>query len=127
MRRLALSCLLATLAACGDAGQTLVVRASIDGQWQIDARARIAGGLAVFECLHSASKRCYFTLFGKACASGGNSSTRCSVEVLEHFSLAVDARRAIKGLSDFRMCVSHRPGQVRPDCSFVESDAVARQ
>ena len=121
MRTLALSCLLALavpLAACDPAGQTLVVRTKANGQWQVDARARIGGGVAVFECLHSASNRCYYTLFGRGCASAGEDSTQCSAKVLEHFSLAVDSSRALKGLSDFRLCVSHRPGQVRPDCSL---------
>ncbi len=126
MRPLALSCLLAALAACSNGGQTYIVRSKADGQWQINARARVVGGLAVFECLHSASNRCWFTLFGKGCASGGGSSTQCSVEVLEHFSLSVDSRRALQGLSDFRMCVSNRPGQMRPDCSFEgDTGAVA--
>ena len=127
MRPLALSCLLAIavpLAACDPAGQTLVVRTKVNGQWQVDARARIGGGIAVFECLHSASNRCYYTLFGKGCASGGEDSTQCSARLLEHFSLAVDSSRAIEGLDDFRLCVSHRPGQVRPDCR-LDTDAGA--
>ena len=127
MRTLALSCLLALavpLAACDHAGQTLVVRTKANGQWQVDARARIGGGIAVFECLHSASNRCYYTLFGRGCASGGEDSTQCSARLLEHFSLAVDSSRALEGLSDFRLCVSHRPGQLRPDCS-LEDDATA--
>ena len=126
MRTSALSCLISTLvalAACTPADQVLVVRSKADGAWQIDARARISGGLAVFECLHSASRNCYFTLFGKGCASGGGSTTRCSAKVLEHFSLTVDTRRALQGLSDFRMCVSHRPRQMRPDCSFADAAA----
>lgn len=118
MRNLALSCLLALLAACDPAGQTFAIRAKADGVWQIDARARVGGGIAEFECLHSASNRCYYTLFGRGCASAGEDSTQCSAKVLEHFSLAVDSSRALKGLSDFRLCVSHRPGQVRPDCSL---------
>lgn len=128
MRTPALSCLLATLftvAACVP-GQTVVVRTKDDGRWQVEARARIVGGIAAFECLHSASNRCYFTLFQRGCASDDGSSTQCSATVLEHFSLAVDTNRALQGLSDFRMCVSHRPGQARPDCSFEERTAVAR-
>lgn len=128
MRTPALSCLFAalfTVAACAPAGQTLVVRSKEGGRWQVDARVRIVGGIAAFECLHSASNRCYFTLFQQGCASGSGSSTRCSATVLEHFSLAVDTRRALHGLSDFRMCVSHRPGQVRPDCSLDDGGAVA--
>ncbi len=128
MRPLVLSCLLAVVAACSNGGQTYIVRSKANGQWQIDARARVAGGLAVFECLHSASNRCWFTLFGKGCASGGNSTTRCSAKALGHFSLTVDSRRALRGLSDFTMCVSHRPGQMRPDCSFEDAAApVARR
>jgi hypothetical protein len=122
MRNLALSCLLAFLAACDHAGQTFAIRAEVDGVWQIDARARVGGGIAVFECLHSASNRCYYTLFAKGCAAADGSTTQCSGKVLEHFSLAVNSRRSLHGRSDFRMCVSHRPGQMRPDCSF-EDDA----
>ena len=120
MRNLALSSMLAVLAACDHAGQTVVVRAKIDGAWQIDARARVGNGIAAFECLHSASSRCYYTLFAKECTSPGSGSTRCSAKALERFSLAVDSRRALSGLADFRMCVSHRPGQMRPDCSLEE-------
>lgn len=130
MRTSALSCLfsaLVALAACTPADQVLVVRAKANGAWQVDARARIAGGIATFECLHSASRNCYFTLFDAGCASGSDSTTQCSAKVLEHFSLAVDTRRALQGLSDFRMCVSHRPGQARPDCSLEGDHAqVAR-
>ncbi|HEX2082750.1 MAG TPA: hypothetical protein VHF86_04610, partial [Xanthomonadaceae bacterium] len=57
-----------------------------------------------------------------ACATTDSSTTQCGAKVLEHFSLAVDSRRSLQGLSDFRMCVSHRPGQMQPDCSF-EDDA----
>ncbi len=127
MRTSALSCLfsmLAALAACAPADQVLVVRARANGAWQVDARARIAGGIATFECLHSASRNCYFTLFDNGCVAGRDSTTRCSAKVLEQFSLAVDTRRELQGLSEFRMCVSHRPGQVRPDCT-LESDRAA--
>ena len=131
MRTPALCCLLSALvalAACAPADQVLVVRTRADGAWQIDARARIAGGLAVFECLHSASRNCYFTLFDKGCVSGGGCTTRCSAKILERFSLTVDSRRALQGLSDFRRCVSHRPGQMRPDCSFADAAApIARR
>ena len=124
MRNLALSCLLALLAACDPAGQTFAIRAKADGVWQIDARARVGGGIAEFECLHSASNRCYYTLFAKGCAAAEGSTTQCSAKVLAHFSVAVDSRRSLQGLSDFRMCVSHRPGQMRPNCS-LEDDARA--
>jgi hypothetical protein len=127
MRNLVLPCLLALLAACDHAGQTFVIRAKVDGTWQIDARARVGAGIAVFECLHSASNRCHYTLFAKACAAADASTTQCSARVLEHFSLAVGSRRSWHGLSDFRMCVSHRPDQMRPDCSFEDgAQPVAR-
>lgn len=117
--------ILATLSACGPGGQLITVRTARDGALEIDARAKVGGGLAVFECLHSASNRCYFTLFPRGCAPG-DGSTGCSASMLGHFSVAVDGRHAVRGLSAFRMCVSTRPGQLRPDCSLDEADAVAR-
>lgn len=113
-----LSCVL--LAACQPGGQVMTVRSKANGVWQVDARASIADGMAVFECLHSISGRCHFTLFGKGCLSGDDRSTQCSAQVLKHFSLAVDTRASMPGLRDFRMCVSQRAGQVRPDCDPVQ-------
>jgi hypothetical protein len=109
--------LLATLAACDTSGTTIVVRSKSDGEWIIDSRVRINGGIAQFECLHSATRRCHYTLFPAGCTSSSG-STRCSGQALDQFSMAVDSTRALSGLSDFKLCVSHRPGQMRPDCTL---------
>ena len=115
MRLLLLVPLLACLAACNLDGRTVVVRSKVDHMWRIDARVRVADGLAVFECFHSASGRCHYTLFGYCTPMAG--STGCSGKVLEHFSIAVDSREVLHGLSDFKLCVSDRAGQAQPDCS----------
>lgn len=111
--------LLAALAACDTAGTTIVVRSKADGEWIIDSRVRIHGGIASFECLHSATRRCHYTLFPAACTASSG-STRCSGQALDQFSMAVDTTREVRGLSDFKLCVSHRPGQMRPDCTLQE-------
>ena len=123
-----LACLLSAvlLSACQPGGQVLTVRSKANGVWQVDARARVAGGAAVFECLHSISGRCHFTLFGNGCLSGDDHGTQCNAQVLEHFSLAVDSRTSLRGMRDFRMCVSQRPGQVRPDCGPADAPAPRR-
>ena len=120
MRTLVLALpLLAALAACDTAGTTIVVRSKADGEWIIDSRVRIHAGIASFECLHSATRRCHYTLFPAGCTASSG-STRCSGQALDQFSMAVDTTRELRGLSDFKLCVSHRPGQMRPDCTLQE-------
>lgn len=114
----------ATLAACDNA-DTYVVRSKVNGAWQIDARARVADGLATFECRHSASGTCHISLFANDaldavrpvldCATPGDA--RCTAKLLKRFDLAVDTRTALRGLAAFRMCASPDPAPLRPDCT----------
>lgn len=114
-RSIAVLCLASLLAACSPGGRTFVYRTSENGEWRVDARVRVANDIADFECRHSLSGRCHYTLFGSCDAGAG---VACEGKVLQSFSVAVGGHRRIAGLSDFRLCVSERAGQLRPDCSL---------
>lgn len=128
MRFLMLATLAALLASCSSS-DSYVVRSKVNGHWQIDARAHVDAGVATFECVHSASGSCHFSLFepladGKAprmreCISP-QASTACSARVLASFSVAVDAHLQRRLPRTFRLCASHRPEAVRPDCKPLE-------
>lgn len=117
MRNLtATACLLSLLlTACSRDGQTIVVRSKVNGDWRIDSTVRIDNGIVHFECLHSASGRCHYTLFSGCTQVAGSAS--CNGKLLQHFSIAVDTQRTIEGLSDFKLCVSHLADPMRPDCT----------
>lgn len=114
-RSIALLCLTFLLAACSPGTRTFVYRASENGEWRIDARIKVANGIADFECRHSFSGRCHYTLFGDCEASAG---VDCEGKVLQRFSLAVDAHRRIAVLPDLRLCVSDRADQSDPVCNL---------
>ena len=122
MRNLiAIACLLSLLlAGCSRDGQTIVVRSKVNGDWRIDSTVRIDNGIVHFECLHSASGRCHYTLFSGCTQVAGSAS--CNGKLLQHFSIAVDTQRTIEGLSDFKLCVSHLADPMQPDCT----SAIAR-
>lgn len=122
MRAIVIACTLLLLAAC-DGADTYVVRSRVDGHWQIDARARVESGFARFECRRSASGACHFTLFESGapgamrltCDASGP-GTACEARLLKQFALPVSTRTSWPGLSGFRLCASHDPAPLRPDC-----------
>lgn len=114
-RSIALLCLSFLLAACSPGERSYVYRASENGKWRIDARIKVANGIADFECRHSFSGHCHYALFGDCEAGAG---VDCEGKVLQRFSLAVDAHRRIAVLPDFRVCVSDRADQSDPVCNL---------
>ena len=125
MRFLLIACLFPLLASCSS-GDSYVVRSRINGHWQIDARAHVDAGIATFECRHSASGTCHFTLFENTLLNGSpfeggcrkpDASAACNAKVLDTLSVTVDRRAQRRGLSGFRLCASDRAGEVWPDCS----------
>ena len=92
----------ACLAGCDHSDRTIIERSQRNGQWMIDSRVRVAGAMATFECRHSASGRCHYTLFG-ACRGAAN--TECGGTVLKHFSIAVGGHLALDAPPGFDACV----------------------
>lgn len=114
-RSIVVLCLLSLLAACSPGTRTFVFRSSENGEWRIDARVKVANGIADFECRHSFSGRCHYTLFGDC---GADAGIACAGKALQRFSLAVDGHRRIAVLPGFRLCVSDRAGPSDPVCSL---------
>lgn len=117
MRKLiAIACLLSLLlTACSRDGQAIVVRSKVNGDWRIDSTVRIDNGIVHFECLHSASGRCHYSLLSGCAQIAGSAS--CNAKLLQHFSIAVDTQRSIKDPSDFTLCVSHLADPMQSDCT----------
>lgn len=122
MRSMTLAGVLALLAGCSNA-DTYVVRSKVNGAWQVDARARVEGGIARFECRHSASGTCHFTLFDASALDavrvpcGADADVDCTGKILKRFAVPVAGHATLNGLSGFRLCASHLPRIVRPDCT----------
>lgn len=114
-RSIVVLCLLSLLAACSPGTRTFVFRSSENGEWRIDARVKVANGIADFECRHSFSGRCHYTLFGDC---GADAGIACAGKALQRFSLAVDGHRRIAVLPGFRLCVSDRAGPSDPVCNL---------
>ena len=112
---IAVLCLTSVLVACSPGTRTFVYRSSENGEWRVDARVRVANGIADFECRHSASGRCHYTLFGDCDA---DADTACEGKLLQSFSLAVNDHHRLAGLPDFRLCVNDRAGQPHPVCNL---------
>ena len=120
-----------SLYGCDVGNSTFVHRARTDGADTLHARSVVEAGVARFECLRSASGRCYYTVFPRDCAapsaaaraSGNTRSDRCRAEPLDRFALAAGDSRQIAGLHRFRPCVSERDETPGPDCDLPASVA----
>ena len=106
-----------------DVGSTIVDRINVDGSQALHSKVVAQPGVARFECLRSASGRCYYTVFPRDCttpgAASGSARTRiagCLSEPVEHFVIAEGDSRQIPGLQKFRPCVSAYDATLGPDC-----------
>ena len=107
-----------------DVGRTIVDRINVDGSQALHSKVVAQPGVARFECLRSASGRCYYTVFPRDCTSTprptpGSAPTRiagCLSEPVERFVIAEGDSRQIPGLQQFRPCVSADAGTLGPDC-----------
>jgi len=107
-----------------DVGSTIVHRINVDGSQALHSKVVAQPGVARFECLRSASGRCYYTLYPRECASidaaAGRASVRCPSGPVRHFAIANGDSREIAALPRFRLCVSTEDGTPGPDCEAPE-------
>ena len=69
------------------------------------------------ECVRSASGRCYYTVYPRACTpSPGRDAPPCDETSVERFALANGSRRQFDMLAGAHVCVRADPMRVRPDC-----------
>ena len=118
---IALCYFLLSLYGCDVGDSTFVHRTRTDGAETLNATAVVEGGVARFDCLRSASGRCYYTVFPRDCALAGSAATRrerCRPEPLDRFALAAGDSRRIAGLYRFRPCVSESDVAAAPDCDL---------
>lgn len=124
MKLMALFYFVLSLFGCDVDGSTFVTRTSVDGADTLYSKAHVEAGVARFECLRSASGRCYYTVFPRDCASTRGSTDKradsCLSEPVERFAIANGDSRQIPGLQSFRLCVSAEDGAPGPDCEVPE-------
>lgn len=122
---------LLSLFGCDGGGTTLITRASVDGEDALYSKASLRAGIARFECISSASGRCYYTLLPRACTPArvakGSAADKCSAQPIEHFAMAAGDSREIVGLpAQFDVCVSQggepqTTGCMRPPAAQAQS------
>jgi hypothetical protein len=86
-----------------------------------------------FECVRSASGRCYYTVYPRDCmpkagatpASASARSRHCQSRPIERFALAKGDSRQVSLLRGIDLCVSAEAGNARADC--VAPDTAAAQ
>ena len=70
-----------------------------------------------FECVRSASGRCYYTVYPRACTpTPGRDAATCDGKTVERFALANGGRRQLDMLAGAHVCVRADPMLARPDC-----------
>lgn len=120
-----------SLYGCDTGGSTYVHRSSADGSDVLHSKVVARPGVARFECLRSASGKCFYTLYPRGCdgatATGARpadeQATPCVPRPVERFALAKGESRQVTALSDFRMCVSTEADDDIPGCEPVEAVA----
>lgn len=126
-----------SLYGCDVGGSTVVHRAQTDGSDILYSKVVAQPGVTRFECVRSASGRCYYTVFPRDCASAPGSAARstsgsatesatkstskrigrCPAAPVERFAIASGDRRQIPGLPSFHLCVSAEDAVPGPDCT----------
>lgn len=103
-------------------------RSSIDGVDTLHSIATVESGIARFECLASASGRCYYTVFPASCAGTpslpGTRLGRCATKPPRAFTLPAGSRREIAGLAVEALCVRSDDAAVAVDCARPQAGAV---
>lgn len=94
-------------------GSSFVTRTVVDGVVTLHSKATARDGVARFECLRSASGRCYYTVYARGCAPV---AAHCRSKPIKHFAVAGGASRQIAGLQQFVLCVSANGALPGPDC-----------
>ena len=106
-------------------GSTFSHRSSTDGVDTLYSIATIESGIARFECLASASGRCYYTVFPDPCAGApalaGTRIGRCGATPPRPFDLPTGGERKITGLAVAALCVRGDEADVAADCERPEA------
>ena len=102
------------------ASSTHTHRDRIDGIDTLYSIATVESGIAHFECLASASGRCYYTVFPASCADtpslSGTRINRCEPMAPRQFALSAGSERVIAGLAVEARCVRGDEDSVAADC-----------
>lgn len=105
---------------CDVGGSTYVHRTQVDGADTLHSKVVVRPGIARFECLRSASGRCYYTVFPRDCAltaeSTGTRIDTCRSTPARHFAIGDGDRRQVPQLQRVRVCVSADDRMPGPDC-----------
>lgn len=113
---------LLTLAGCDpQPGITTLTISSVDGVKINSTKAHVSGGAARFECLHSASGRCYYVVFTRDCKASSpddaEPALQCGAKVLARFELESGATRTVSDVpADVVHCVDHETVPMAPGC-----------
>ncbi|HET8818339.1 MAG TPA: hypothetical protein VFM73_02220 [Xanthomonadaceae bacterium] len=106
-------------------GATFSHRSTVDGVDTLYSIATVESGIARFECLASASGRCFYTVFPASCAGApalpGTRIGRCDAKPPRQFELPAGSRREIAGLSVEALCVRGDEATVAVDCKRPET------
>ena len=103
-----LSCLMALFGCQEKATSTSITRVSEQGVDLLFSRTSVGTGSASFECVRSASGRCYYEVFEEAC----DAARHCVRAGLQRFDVRAGQLQRQQGLpAGFQSCVSSRPEQ----------------
>lgn len=103
-----LSCLLSLFGCQDRSTHTSITRISEQGVDQVFSRTTVRDGQARFECVRSASGRCYYEIFTERC----DAQRHCEREHLQRFELGQGQQRRRADLpSGFSSCVGTAPEQ----------------
>lgn len=96
-------------------GQRIDHTRRVDGVEILHSRTRVQHGTALFECMRSASGRCYYTVLPARCAA--RPSTPCRAPALERFVLETGDSRQFAGLQRFDVCVHTQASRSEAACA----------
>src|SRR5690606_14372262 len=108
-----LACVLSIAGGDGPSGQTRLTFASESSFQMLVSRTTLGDGLATFHCLSSRSGTCHYRIYIEHCeAAAGQADGACDCRDLDHFELAVGARRQLQGLpAALAECVGSAAGR----------------
>ena len=100
--------------------QTFIDRIRVDGADVLVSKVVTQPVVTRFECVRSASGRCYYTVFRRDCAStpaaAGTRRDGCRSTPVTRFALDKGDLRRIPALPAFRLCVSDEASIATADC-----------
>lgn len=102
-----LSCLLSLFGCHERSVSTSITRVAEQGADQLFSRTTVRPGERMFECVRSASGRCYYQVFNERCDAG---DTHCERSDLQRFELRQGQQRYRRDLPvGYSSCVGSSP------------------